>query len=378
MQILEARATTLTVSWRLRPRWLGLQRNDMCSPTAPKNTQGMPTRVSLPLTNLNTRLLLSSLLNILILSAALISAPRASALEFTVSPEGVVTATGDIVPGDAEAIKKLITLEFEQKYRLVRDLVTVNLNSRGGSLIGGIRLGYALRELGVHTNVGPDQSCLSACALAFLGGHVRTVEGRLGVHAAGLASSNANNPNTTGVTQTQLFDSIQAMSAITTAYVHEMTGSGAVARLALTTSNKQVAVLIDAELASMRAITVARRPSQFGKVGFRCPTASTTSVLSIICTNLDIAQLDLELNELYGKIRALGASANLVRDQQAWLRYRNSCTNDKEPNGLQSIIQCVRVAYSIRRDQLQSIALDLDTRTTDQVRSNWAPIAEQK
>ena len=338
----------------------------------------MPIRVPRPPTTPHTRLLLSSLLNTLLLSAALISAPKASALEFTVSPEGVVTASGHIVPGDADAIKKLITLEFEQKYRLVRDLVTLNLNSPGGSLIGGIRLGYALRELAVHTNVGLDQSCLSACALAFLGGDVRTVEGRLGVHAAGLASSSANSTNTTGVTQTQLFDSIQAMSAITTAYVHEMTGSGEVARLALTTSNKQVAVLTDDELVSMRAITLARRPSQFGKTGFRCPTAATTSVLSIICTNLDIAQLDLELNELYKNIRALGAPANLVRDQQAWLRYRNSCTNDSMPNGLQSIIQCVRVAYAIRRDQLQSIALELDAKTTDQVRSNWAPIAEQK
>lgn len=325
-----------------------------------------------PLLHRTPRPFFSSLARPFFLAAALLLTPQAKALEFSVNPTGVITATGDIVPGDAEAIAKLITLEFKQEHRLLRDLVTVNLHSRGGSLIGGIRLGYALRELGVHTNVGPAQSCLSACALAFLGGQARTVDGQLGVHAAGLK------PNSTTSSQTQLMDTIQALGAITTSYVHEMTGSSEVALLALATSNNKVAVLTDAELVSMRAITVARRPSQYGQTGFRCPATNTLSVLSIICVNLDVAQLDLELNDLYGKIRALGAPANLAREQQAWLRYRNSCVNDSMPNGHQSIILCVRTAYEIRRDQLQAISLDLAAKGTDQVRSGWAPIPELK
>lgn len=46
----------------------------------------------------------------------------------------------------------------------------VSLNSPGGSLLEGIALAEAFREDAVATVIEADQSCLSACALAFLGG----------------------------------------------------------------------------------------------------------------------------------------------------------------------------------------------------------------
>jgi len=60
----------------------------------------------------------------------------------------------------------------------------VYLNSRGGSFIGGIYLGLALREHRAAVRVQRGATCASACAYAFLGGVDRNVpEGaRLGVH----------------------------------------------------------------------------------------------------------------------------------------------------------------------------------------------------
>jgi hypothetical protein len=75
--------------------------------------------------------------------------------------------------------------------------LAVVLNSNGGSLLGGIRLGQTIRRLGLKTEVGktvpePDMpnfqrqdrgGCYSSCAYAFLGGVHRTVQpGTYGVH----------------------------------------------------------------------------------------------------------------------------------------------------------------------------------------------------
>jgi hypothetical protein len=72
----------------------------------------------------------------------------------------------------------------------------VLLDSPGGSLGAGLRLGRAIRARGMHTVIGRwndaepfneplnDADCLSACAYAFLGGEVRTIlqGNRLGFH----------------------------------------------------------------------------------------------------------------------------------------------------------------------------------------------------
>lgn len=75
--------------------------------------------------------------------------------------------------------------------------LAVVMNSNGGNLVGGIRLGQAIRRLGLKTEIGrttPDPDvptnqmqgpggCYSACAYAFLGGVRRTaVSGTYGVH----------------------------------------------------------------------------------------------------------------------------------------------------------------------------------------------------
>jgi Predicted periplasmic protein len=67
----------------------------------------------------------------------------------------------------------------------------IYLNSPGGSLGGGIRLGKYFRQNRIKTVVEGNETCASACALAFLGGTDRggnrwmssTTTSRLGFHA---------------------------------------------------------------------------------------------------------------------------------------------------------------------------------------------------
>lgn len=296
----------------------------------------------------------------------------AHALDFIVDDtRGIIRGTGDVTLGDAEALKKILTLEFRQEHHNVRGLVRVELDSPGGSMLGGILLGYVLRSLGTHTHVGAGDACLSACAMAFLGGQRRTVEGHYGVHAAGfLPSSNVGSI-------TNATDAIQALGGITTAFVHEMTGSNKIAVRAMSTRHSKISLLTDEELVDMKAITLALRPSQHGKTGFRCPSGNATSILGIVCTNLDIAEMDRELNEIYADIKRMGAPAGLDSVQQKWLRYRNSCIHSTSPNGFQSIVGCVKEAYEVRRDQLLSIQLSLAASKTAPGSRNWEPLTPE-
>jgi uncharacterized protein len=83
--------------------------------------------------------------------------------------------------------------------------------------------------------------------------------------------------------------------------------------------------------------------------------------------------MDLELNKLYENIRAEGSPAGLADEQGRWRRYRNSCIYDGMPNGYASVVHCVRVAYSVRRDQLLSIWLGISARKNSPATDNWQP-----
>lgn len=296
-------------------------------------------------------------------------ASPAAALDFRENSNSEeIIATGMVEWDDAEKLSRVLTLEFKQRHRIVRDLATVSFDSPGGSLLGGIRLGYAMRKLGVHANVNPEQSCMSACALAFLGGQERTVQGKYGVHAASF------DPTRKQSDRGDELDSIQYLGAITNAYVTEMTGKSDVALKALSTPAATIAFLSDPELVSMGVITIAQRTGQFGRPGFNCLAQHNSFVLSAICTYLDLSALDQELNDLYSKILKEGGPTNLAADQERWRRYRNSCINDDMPNGHASVVRCVREAYSVRRDQLMSVWLAISAAKSVPGSQNWRPI----
>jgi len=101
-----------------------------------------------------------------------------------------IAAEGEIVPETATDLEIFI-----KSYGHNPGGWSVRLNSPGGDLAGGLRLGELIRELKMDTEIGatePDSyghwkrvpgHCASACAFAFLGGLSRYASGgELGVH----------------------------------------------------------------------------------------------------------------------------------------------------------------------------------------------------
>lgn len=80
-----------------------------------------------------------------------------------------VKLNGPIEAGDVDRLKKLIrTNEME---------IVLSLNSNGGDFQAGIALARFLKERTIATTVTGTDQCLSACAIAFLGGTYAADEG---------------------------------------------------------------------------------------------------------------------------------------------------------------------------------------------------------
>jgi len=112
----------------------------------------------------------------------------------------------------------------------------VHLNSDGGNLFGGLELGRMIREQRFATGVraypprGPSDefwdppgtpgSCMSACALAFLGGEQRRIEDGsiIGFHQFSRASASLETYEESAVTQA----STQVISSVVLGYVFSM------------------------------------------------------------------------------------------------------------------------------------------------------------
>jgi hypothetical protein len=85
-----------------------------------------------------------------------------------------IFSEGTVIDGDAEKFFR------GQGASIVSDVdiqFTMHLNSAGGSLLEGVRLGLALHERGIATKVGNGSQCYSACAIAFLGGTLQYATG---------------------------------------------------------------------------------------------------------------------------------------------------------------------------------------------------------
>ena len=95
----------------------------------------------------------------------------------------IIYASGDITSDTPQKFEKFLDNSVLDGFRFV-----VALDSDGGDLIGGLALGTLIRQSGfIETSVEARQGparCLSACALAFLGGQIRTVpnDAQLGFH----------------------------------------------------------------------------------------------------------------------------------------------------------------------------------------------------
>lgn len=101
-------------------------------------------------------------------------------MAFTVSPDRtVIRASGRIAPRTP-----VVFHTFVVSRRLAGTGATVEIDSTGGSQIAGVMLGLAIRHFGLRTAL--SGKCYSACALAFIGGTVRTFRSgeRFGIHQA--------------------------------------------------------------------------------------------------------------------------------------------------------------------------------------------------
>jgi hypothetical protein len=82
-----------------------------------------------------------------------------------------IRITGMFEPGDSDAIRRvLVSLRPDARPPSNVPFATVELSSIGGDLIEGLKTGQLFAEFDVATVVRKGDSCLSACALAFLGG----------------------------------------------------------------------------------------------------------------------------------------------------------------------------------------------------------------
>lgn len=86
--------------------------------------------------------------------------------------------TGPIAAGDSDKLSTLIDKFYDtDEYRysdggFSQEKGRVCLNSPGGSLVEGIALAQLFHNKRIGTAVGRNKSCLSACAVAFMGGLV--------------------------------------------------------------------------------------------------------------------------------------------------------------------------------------------------------------
>lgn len=85
-----------------------------------------------------------------------------------------VTFDGAIEPGDAIRLVQLLQ---------TTGIREVHLNSPGGVAIEGYNLGYGMRELKVKLVIDEESTCMSACAIMFLGGTEQVLDGLIGFHS---------------------------------------------------------------------------------------------------------------------------------------------------------------------------------------------------
>ncbi len=99
------------------------------------------------------------------------SEPPGSLLRAQAAESPRLRLTGMIEPGDAEKLREqLVKLQASSPARHGMPLATLELSSLGGDLYEGVRIGELLRKFRVAAVVRKQDICLSACALALLGG----------------------------------------------------------------------------------------------------------------------------------------------------------------------------------------------------------------
>jgi len=184
----------------------------------------------------------------------------ADSLTIRVDPPGVekraqdnsrwdIYLEGEIEAGAAERVRQELA-------QIGSDGADVHLDSPGGSLVDGIRIGRLLRSIAATTNVGVQGRgrCFSACALAFLGGVYRYVpEGSLyGVHRVATATHSDRD-----------FDAGQIVAAQVAGYIRDMGVDSRLFERMASVGRDQIYVLDAAELRALHVINDGRLPAEW-------------------------------------------------------------------------------------------------------------------
>jgi hypothetical protein len=178
---------------------------------------------------------------------------------------------GDIVEGDAD--------KFASEVK-TKDITTaiVNLNSYGGSLIDGLRIGLEIKDKKFQTFVGDDWYCVSACADMWLAGSVRYYGGaksRIGFHGAyWLGTDKSGKPLKNAKPQPD-----SSGNALVGAYLRDM-GLSYEAIETLTTAGPSEAFWLSVDSAKKLGIEVTKwqepkAASKCGEVGGTCDQRMT-------------------------------------------------------------------------------------------------------
>lgn len=95
----------------------------------------------------------------------------------TVSPVGTshISFSGGVEDGDAKRLEDLME---------ATGITEVHMSSPGGAAVEAYRIGSVLRRMDASVTVKEGETCLSACAIAFMGGTTQKMEGILGFHVA--------------------------------------------------------------------------------------------------------------------------------------------------------------------------------------------------
>ncbi len=328
----------------------------------------------------------------ILLGAAMASAAMpAGAMEWTRSldlPNRTVVykAEGPVVLDDAERLLGLIDKSrgadgrpdvvdraFGQGTR-----VQVRLNSDGGNAVGGIRLGYLIRERGFDTSVPAGAECHSACSMAFIGGVSRSVSGVYGIHSL---APGRGAPTVLPDQGRKLMEETQWLSSNFTIYVREMLGSSEMADAALQFGSKGMKLVTDAELRNWNIITIASRPQQ----AFRAQELSTIdctraserpTVKKIVCNDLGFGRSDVGITKALKTLGQRIDMKTLAAEQARWTAYRDNCerlASAPPPRigangqvvvdfqtygqvyGQTSVEACLGVAYKLRLRELEAL-----------------------
>jgi len=117
--------------------------------------------------------------------AAVANAAPATAATFELHQSGqLLRLSGELKRNDARSFRELMERDGGRVH-------TIYLDSPGGSLADGLRIGELIRARNLATRVPAKAECASACVFILAGGRVREVEqgGKVGVHMASALSS---------------------------------------------------------------------------------------------------------------------------------------------------------------------------------------------